>query len=196
MPGFYDFAAQSCSPPGQALCPQHPAGSPCVLGASGHCGSWCWLGPSETRCIGAEQWSLPQGWGCRCWPPWCSDGSAAWESFLFLLVSMLNFPVSPMRSPWIGVKSALALHQPLRSAWERDRPGSGPSGGDGGTITSTPLPSHCADWGCGTHQLRKAGHGHGTRPFLQRKEVFLTTTKKKIPTLNMFFKKKQRLEIL
>lgn len=149
-------------------CPQDPDESPHVLGMSGHYGFRCWPGLCKTQCIGAEWWSLLQGWSIRCRPPWCSSGLAAWEGFLFLLVSTLNFPILPTTFPWIGVKSGFGSITLCAVAWRATGLVLVPAEGME-AASPAPLPSH------------RAGHGHGTRPFLWRKEFFLTTTTKSQP---------------
>lgn len=106
MPGFYDFAAQSCSPPGRVFRSQHPPTDPTAfqerpaVAAPGAGWDHAKLG-ALVLSGGARRRAGASAAG----PPWCSDGSAAWESFLLLLASTLNFPVLPTTFPWIGVKS-------------------------------------------------------------------------------------------
>lgn len=123
---------------------------------------------AELKCIGAERWSSLQVWSIRCRPPWCSSGLAAWEGFLFLIVSTLNFPVLPTRFPWIGVKSGFGSIALCAVSWRETGLVSVPAEG---TEAASPalLPSH------------RAGHRHGTRLFLWRKEFFLTTATTKNP---------------
>lgn len=198
VPGFYDFAAQTCSPPGRVFHSQRPAGSHRVPGASSRCGSWCWLGPCKTRCIGAERRSSPQGWGIRCRPPVVQRWLGSVGEFPSFISEHAELSRTPHDVPMDRGEIRVWLRVGPCAVSGRDGPGSGPSGGDGGSITSVPLPSqHQPTRTAVPTSSAEQGMDTASDPFSGERNFFLTKkNKKKIPTLSMFFKEKQRLEIL
>lgn len=175
------------------LCPRHPAGSPCELGASSPHGSCCCLGPSEVPCSGAEQRG-GRGAGAAAGPelplpaPVVQQRLGSVGEFTSLISERHELSRTPRKVPMRQGEIRVWLHN---RPWERRGPVLVPAEGVEAASPAQPLP-FCPDHqGHGTQQLCQAWRGHSTQPVLWRKEFVFNNNNKKPQTLNMFFKEEK-----